>query len=253
MMASIGPRGAAIVAQVEVGAELYRWLVAREILVGLSNELVYELVSPLIRQKFEAHLAVTDLGAGNPTAVLVGPLARGSAFVPQSGRFEDLPVVESVNYRIDENQVNGSPVVVAQAAIGRISSGTPLSEIFERPNNRSGPRWIRAEVHVDRWADRLERSGKLFVTLQKLYDFWIHKKLLAQAGVMGPRLYRKTLLSSEFKSIDPKVDDAASWSAKLQVGPKGDAVVADLEVGAELYDWFVARQILAEVRARRRP
>lgn len=58
------------------------------------------------------------------------------------------------------------------------------------------------------------------------------------------------MLDSDFRSIGPKIDDPANWSAKLVVEPRGNSIVADLEVGNELYDWFVARQILAEVRGR---
>ena len=215
------------------------------------NDDLTDLVSPLIQKDFECHIAITDLGIGKPTALVVGRATRDTQFVPHAGQIDNLPVVESLHYKIDAQQIGDRHAVVAHSCLDdEIVGLVDAADLFQHATDARDRSWLRARIDLSQWTNRLDSSGDLLVALEKLYDLWSHRQLIAKVGTGNP--YRVTLPDDDFRSIRPRINDAAMWSAKVVAEPRGNSIIADVEVGRELYDWFVARQILAEVRGRMR-
>ena len=98
------------------------------------------------------------------------------------------------------------------------------------------------------------------VSFEKTYDAWQHKRTIgAITSSMSARMmarmygYKPKLDEADFRSLVDQIGNDRLWDAKASIGPRGGAaIVAQVEVGAELYRWIVAREILAGMRLRKK-
>ncbi len=232
------------------------------LLTGISDRLpeaFQKLIAPVLVQDFELAIVLTDLGIGEPVAIICTPThARDDGAL--NSEFQ-LPEVGSVRSAQRSATLGATPLTLLQLSRSQLSDATvPIDDIFAEERAIARPYLLDAEVNLSHWATRINgtESEKFIRWLEQSVDAWEHRKLLARIPAnLDPRIrsqffpYRPTLDPSDFQSLAPRLSASGQWKGRLTVRPGSQSIVANLELGNELYRWVVARQLLARIRARK--
>ena len=223
----------------------------------LAGELA-KLIDPMIKMQMSLGFAISDGGLGVPSAFVAQPTSgvrtigslKHSVNVPAFGPIQ-------LALRVGQSEAGPESLTVLKASRDEfdVAAENPTF-VVERNSERSI--WLKADLDLSEWSDRFEstKNGTLVRDFERFVDIREHAYATQQyhtpamkkrARLMGVKI---DLDDGDFVSLASRVGQSGAWHAKLRVGPRSNALVARIEVGADLYLWLAARQLLAKLRSR---